>query len=394
MRVHRIAGNNVIIIHAAEILKSYEPEAVDFGKLRQEGKYSIKKTAQKRIVAPPYSMRKLLDLQDQDEYHYGCIDAIAMSTITQIECSHSKVKAWLKDAQYPACEDESTLLTEMLKHYLACGNGFLIKMRSASGEWRGLERLLPSEVSIVEQYDGYGFLTPDYIQSKTQTRMDHPYADIFHMKKATHRSSAWGLSCLPIVISLEILNEIKTYDYNNFKNGLLIDYLIIVEGGSLRDGVVMDEHGNEVLEDAFKQIENALRDAKGNAKSHSAILIESESPTVKIKLEPLRHNLPDGGFQNLKKDLRDGIFAYHRVPPRVVSQLVSGQLGGDNNSDMTLFYRLVIKPLQFRLALALANEFNYDFPDWNVEPTHFDFGDINSFLRSDDLALFHQERNF
>ncbi|MDD3535169.1 MAG: phage portal protein [Candidatus Cloacimonetes bacterium] len=394
MKIQRIAHNNIGILAAADILKSYAPELPDLSRLCVKGTRIISKAAEKKEAAPPYSMDKLLNLIDQDEYHAGCIDAIAMSTITKFECSHSQVKAWLKAASFPSCEDESTLLTELLKYYIACGNGFFIKMRNSQGVWTGIERLLPNEVRIVERYDDFGFFVPDYIQVRAGVRKDFRYADILHLKKATHRSSAWGLACIPIVISLEILNEIKTYDYNNFKNGLLIDYFMIVEGGSLRDGVVIDENGNEVMQDAFQQIEAALREAKGNAKSHSAILIESESRDVKIKLEPLRQSLPDGGFQTLKKDLRDGIFAYHRVPPRIVSQLVSGQLGGDNNSDMNLFYHFVIKPLQFRLALALANEFNYDFPAWKVLPSHFDFGNITSLTQDDDLALFKSNRNF
>lgn len=393
MRIERIGSYNVAI-STVDIHESYGFNPVDLDRLPIVGKKILSKSATRHVVNPPYSMLKLLNLLDLDEYHAGCVDAISMSTITKVECANQNVKAWFKDAQYPACEDESTLLTEMLKYYVACGNGFLIKMRDSRGVWTGIERFLPSEVHIVERIDDFGFFTPDYIQARTASRKEFAYADVFHMKKATHRSNAWGLACLPIVVSLEILNEIKTYDYNNFKNGLLIDYFMIVEGGTLRDGVVVDEHGNEVIQDAFAQIEAAMRDAKGNAKSHATVLIESESRDVKIRLEPLRQTLPDGGFQHLKKDLRDGIFAYHRTPPRIVSQLVSGQLGGDNNSDMKLFYHFVIKPLQFRLALALANEFNYDFPSWNVSPSDFDFGDITTSLVDDDLALFQQNRNF
>ena len=42
--------------------------------------------------------------------------------------------------------------------------------------------------------------------------------------------------------------------------------------------------GNEVLTDAYTEIEKALTEVKGNAKSHSTVLIESESRDVKIRL--------------------------------------------------------------------------------------------------------------
>lgn len=394
MRIQRLGSHRLGIASAADLLSTkYAYKAPDLSKYLRQGKQLVSKAAEKKLVAAPYSMSALLDLLDADEYHSGCVDAISCASVMQVSCSHSQVAAWLDAAQFPGCEDEASILTELLRFYLACGNGFLLKMRNAQGVWTGLERMLPSEVSIVEKYDGFGFFTPDYIQTKNSQKKDHPYADVIHLKRSTHKSNAWGLACLPVALNIEILSEIKTFDYNNFKNGLMIDYFMIVEGGSLRDGTVVDTDGTEVIQDAFTQIQNALTEAKGNANSHSTILIESDARDVKIRLEPLRQQDRDGGFISLKKDLREGIFAYHRVPPRVVSQLVSGQLGGDNNSDMTLFYNFVVKPLQNRLALTLANEFNFDFPTWEVKPTDFNFGDLTQILRSPDEILFDTQRN-
>ena len=395
MRVMRLGGYNLAISSVSDLIESkYKPEAIDLSKCQRVGKQLISKAAEtKKTVMAPYSMSKLLNLLDLDEYHSGCIDALSMATVMQFECKNKQVAAWMEAAEFPACEDQTTILSEMIKFYLACGNGFLIKMRNAQGQWMGLERMLPSEVQIVENYDKFGFFRPDYIQVKNNQKKDFAYADIVHIKKSTHRSNAWGLACLPIAINIEILGEIKTFDYNNFKNGLMIDYFVIVEGGTLRDGTVTDEAGNEVLTDAYTEIEKALTEVKGNAKSHSTVLIESESRDVKIRLEPLRQQDREGGFLSLKKDLREGILAYHRVPARIVSQLIPGQLGGDNRSDMAMFYHFVIKPLQERLALTLAIEFNYEF-GWKVKPDDFNFGNLTEILQSDDERLFMQNRNF
>jgi capsid portal protein len=394
MRVMRLGAYNLAISSASDLLESkYKPEPIDLSKYQRIGKQLISKAAEtKKVVSQPYSMSNLLNLLDTDEYHSGCIDALTMATIMQFDCKNSQVKAWMVDAEFPACEDQTTILAELMKFYLACGNGFLIKMRNAQGEWMGLERMLPSEVQIVENYDEFGFFKPNYIQVKNNQKKDFAYEDIIHVKKSTHRSNAWGLACLPIAINIEILGEIKTFDYNNFKNGLMIDYFVIVEGGTLRDGTVTDEQGNEVLTDAYTEIEKALTEVKGNAKSHSTVLIESESRDVKIRLEPLRQQDREGGFLGLKKDLREGILAYHRVPARIVSQLIPGQLGGDNSSDMRMFYHFVVKPLQNRLALTLAIEFNYEF-GWNVKPDDFNFGNLTEVLQSDDEKLFMQNRN-
>ena len=394
MRVMRLGAYNLAISSASDLLESkYKPEPIDLSKYQRIGKQLISKAAEtKKVVSQPYSMSNLLNLLDTDEYHSGCIDALTMATIMQFDCKNSQVKAWMEAAEFPACEDQTTILAELMKFYLACGNGFLIKMRNAQGQWMGLERMLPSEVQIVENYDEFGFFKPNYIQVKNNQKKDFAYEDIIHVKKSTHRSNAWGLACLPIAINIEILGEIKTFDYNNFKNGLMIDYFVIVEGGTLRDGTVTDEQGNEVLTDAYTEIEKALTEVKGNAKSHSTVLIESESRDVKIRLEPLRQQDREGGFLGLKKDLREGILAYHRVPARIVSQLIPGQLGGDNSSDMRMFYQFVVRPLQNRLALALANEFNFDF-GWNVKPEDFNFGNLTEVLQTADEQLFMQNRN-
>ena len=391
----RLGGYNLAISSASDLLETkYKPEPIDLSKYQRIGKQLISKAAEtKKVISQPYSMSNLLNLLDIDEYHSGCIDALTMATIMQFDCKNSQVKSWMEAAEFPACEDQTTILAELMKFYLACGNGFLIKMRNAQGQWMGLERMLPSEVQIVENYDEFGFFKPNYIQVKNNQKKDFAYEDIIHVKKSTHRSNAWGLACLPIAINIEILGEIKTFDYNNFKNGLMIDYFVIVEGGTLRDGTVTDEAGNEVLTDAYTEIEKALTEVKGNAKSHSTVLIESESRDVKIRLEPLRQQDREGGFLGLKKDLREGILAYHRVPARIVSQLIPGQLGGDNSSDMRMFYQFVVRPLQNRLALALANEFNFDF-GWKVKPEDFNFGDLTQAIQSADDQLFMQNRSF
>jgi len=395
LRVMRLGGYNLAISSASDLLETrYKPGLIDLSKCSRVGKQLISKAAEtKKVVSQPYSMSNLLNLLDTDEYHSGCVDALSMATVMEFDCKNSQVKSWMEAAEFPACEDQTTILADLMKFYLACGNGFLIKMRNAQGQWMGLERMLPSEVQIVENYDEFGFFKPNYIQVKNNQKKDFAYEDIIHVKKSTHRSNAWGLACLPIAINIEILGEIKTFDYNNFKNGLMIDYFVIVEGGTLRDGTVTDEQGNEVLTDAYTEIEKALTEVKGNAKSHSTVLIESESRDVRIRLEPLRQQDREGGFLGLKKDLREGILAYHRVPARIVSQLIPGQLGGDNSSDMRMFYQFVVRPLQNRLALALANEFNFDF-GWSVKPDDFNFGDLTQAIQSADDQLFMQNRSF
>ncbi len=393
MRVLTLGNNALAISNAPELLeKSYKTEKPDFKKTQWRGRRLSKADKKVKFVYAPYSMSKLLKMLEIDEYHSGCVEAIKESTIMQVETSNAKLNAWIAAAEFPGNEDFGSILGEAVKHRAGCGNAFLLKMRDSGGNWVGLERILPSEIVIVEKYDEFGFMRPDYIQTKNNVRTLHDNRDIIHFRRPTHKSNAWGLACEPIALNIEILGEIKKFDFNNFKSGLLIDYFIIVEGGSLRDGTVVDDEGNVVVTDAFETIQKAFMDAQGNSKSHSSILIEVEKENVKIRLEPLRQHDKDGGFIKLKKDLREGIFAYHRVPARLVSQLVAGQLGGDNNSDMTLFYVFVVSPLQNRIASALAKEFNREF-SWGIQAEEFDFGDLTQFFLTADEKIFSTNRN-
>ncbi len=388
MRILNIGNHRVAISEAAELVeKHYKAENPKLSKMAWTGKRLSKADSTKKLLYAPLSMRKLLKLLDLEEYHFGCCEAIKDSTIMQVKVSDSKLKSWISSAEFPGNENLNSILAEAAKYHAACGNAFLLKMRNSKGDWVGIEQIIPHEIVIVEKYDQYGFLKPDYIQHKNNIRTLHSNADIIHIKRPTYRSNAWGLSSVPIAINAEILGEIKKFDFNNFKNGLLADYFILVEGGSLRDNTITDSEGNTLVKDAYEVIQDALKEATGNGKSHSSILIEVERENAKIRLEPLRQQDKDGGFINLKKDLREGVFAFHRVPARLVSQLVSGQLGGDNNSDMTMFYTFVVKPLQNRIATTLTKEINREF-DWNLEADVFDFGNLTEAFQSEDMKIF------
>ena len=58
-----------------------------------------------------------------------------------------------------------------------------------------------------------------------------------------------------------------------------------------------------------------------------------------------------------------------------------------------MFYHFVVKPMQNRLALTLANEFNYEYT-WNVKAEDFNFGNLTEALESADDQLFMQNRIF
>jgi len=371
-RVYRVSGSNVAFLDIDAVIdRKYRNSKVNLSKYKWARRSPISKSeAKQRVIYPPYSIKDLLGLLDSNEYHFACIDAIEKNVISSFECNNSKVMDWWKKCQTPPKSNKINLLRQMIKYDQACGNGFLIKLRDALGNWVGLQRLLPNETLILENYNKQGFLEPNYIQYRNLKQTYFPGKDIIHMLEETHKSEAWGLNSLPIAINNEILKEIKALDYNNFKNGLFIDYLIIVEG--LLDDGVEDEENEE---SAFDVIKKQFQDAITNKRQHSSIILETGDKNVKVHVEELRKSLTSEGQEKIEKKYKDGILAYHRVPQRLVSQETPGKLGGDNSSDLKIFYINKIQPLQEALANILTTEFQKEY-GWDVEAKDFNFGNM------------------
>ena len=226
MRIYDLTEKN---LHMETLIESYNPKPVNLAKLKWSGNASLSKSKEQlKILAPPVSMDKMLNLLDLDEYHYACVDAISESCFVKFECKNPQVKAFFENVQLPPTEDLISIMSDFVHYYIACGNGFFLKMRNLKGEWVGLNRLIPNEVQIVESYDSYGFLKPDYLQVKSGMKTFFSGDDIIHLLQRNSLSNAWGLSCKPIILNVETLYDIKQYDFNRFKNGLLIDYFIII----------------------------------------------------------------------------------------------------------------------------------------------------------------------
>ena len=169
-------------LHFEKLIEGYNPKQVSLSKLKWSNYKNLTKANDNlKIIAPPISMDKMINLLDLDEYHYACVDAISESCFVKFECKDSRVKSFIENIQLPTAEDLISILSDFVHYYIACGNGFLLKMRNLKGEWVGLNRLIPSEVQIVENYDEYGFLKPDYLQVKSGLKTFFSGADIIYI---------------------------------------------------------------------------------------------------------------------------------------------------------------------------------------------------------------------
>jgi capsid portal protein len=394
-RIISAGGHNGLVISIDQLInKNYSCNPHNLKKLQIRGYRTLVKSVKGDINAarinPPYDMGKLLDLMLIDEYHEGCVGTIADNVIKQFECDNGKVMDWWNALQTPPKTNKIKILRQFVKYHEACGNGFMIKNRNALGAWVGLERLLPNETAILDVRDDFGWLTPDYVQYRRYQGVFIPGNDVIHMMKETHKSEAWGLASLPVAANVEILKEIKTLDRNNFKNGLFVDYLILVEG-LLDDDA--DEDGDEATDDSsFALLQQQFETAIHNKKQHSSVIFETGDPEVKVRVEPLRKPLTGDGQKDLEEKYKSGIFAYHRVPPRLASQETPGKLGGDNDSDLKIFYYNKVKLLQYDVATILANELNREY-EYGITADDFNFGNLLDDFKTEEERFFDKARS-
>jgi hypothetical protein len=389
MKISRIKGSNVAIVTRKELMKAYGPVRRSYKKINFLSKaQDMKKVLKYKSIPAPANMGKLLDLLDVDGWHYSCVDAIAKGTIMYVKCKNKMVQDWLDNSQNPM-NLVGTLRTAV-QHYQGCGNGILTKLRDKTGEWIGLELLKPQEIDLKEWRDAQNFLKPYYIQRRGRDVVIFPNEDIIHIIRPTHKSDVWGSSSLPVAQNIETMKQIKMLTYNSFKNGLMIDYFIIVQGGTLNGSG--DDDGDDNIEDStFNRIRNLLSDAVGPGGARDNILLESEDPGSEIKLIPVRQSQQDGEYLKLKEDIRNETSVYHRVPSRIIGQQISGSLGGDNNSDMTIFHNFNLKPIQGEIATLLSDNFREEF-GWSVSIDDWDFGNLTDVFKSSDELAFENAR--
>ncbi len=392
MRIAKVAGHNVAIVTTEEITKDYlqgqcivqkSDKWLSCAETTDDRAKRLAEIVKQPEVRPIIDIAKMMELLEVDGFHSGCCDAIGKGAIMKVECKDLNVTKWLES--YQSQDSFQKLLQISIEEREACGNGFIMLQRNRKGEWVGLERMLPQEMGITLHTDENNFLRPNFIQRKSGKILPILNEDMFHLKKYTHRSQIWGASSIPPAQGIETLKQIKALDFNNFKNGLLIDYFIIVNGGTIKDSEEYDENGEKV--NSLSDLEDALRAATGTKRGHSTVLLESEDPNSKIELIPLRQEAKDGAFIKLKEEIRNEILAYHRVPKRIIAQATSGQLSGDNNSDMIMFYNLVLKPIQQEVAEMLSRKFREEF-GWTVTAKDWDFGKLTDIFKTpEELAL-------
>jgi HK97 family phage portal protein len=131
-----------------------------------------------------------------------------------------------------------------------------------------------------------------------------------------------------------VLNRsIDEYRIRKFENNLMIQFMIICEGG-------------EIDNDGLQGIKTFLsRNYMGTNNAGKVLYLNSDQPDVKIRIEKIESDNREIDFIRSRDQLRDFILAAHGVPSALMGIKVPGQLGGTTEIKdlLKVFYETVIK---------------------------------------------------
>jgi len=163
-----------------------------------------------------------------------------------------------------------------------------------------------------------------------------------------------------------ILDRFGTeYNIKRFQNNLMIQFMIICEGGEIDSGGLSKV--TEFLRANYKGIQNAGK----------VLYLNSDDPDVKIRIEKLDSEVRDASFQKLHEKARDNTIVAHGILGRLVGIVTSGSMGGggEATAQFNIFLETMIRPEQADLAKKLQpvfvamgiKKFKLEFKELSIE---------------------------
>jgi len=144
----------------------------------------------------------------------------------------------------------------------------------------------------------------------------------------------------PATAKLILSSLIDDYNIRSFKNDLMLNFVIIVEGGDIADG----------QDDAIKTFLSANYKGVGNASK--ALYLSTDNPDVKVRIEKVQKDGREASFRLTQSDTSQSIIISHGVIASLIGISQSGKLGNtsENYDLFRVMNETVIKPEQKQVA--------------------------------------------
>lgn len=153
----------------------------------------------------------------------------------------------------------------------------------------------------------------------------------------------WYSATADLVLDRSVIE----YRIRQFDNNLMIQFMIICEGGELDANALIKI--KKFLASNYKGVENAGK----------VLYLNSDHPDVKIRIEKLDKESREVGYLMTREQNRDFILAAHGVASILLGAKTKGQLGGTTEiKDLfKIFNETIVKPEKRTLKAKLNNLF-------------------------------------
>jgi hypothetical protein len=141
-----------------------------------------------------------------------------------------------------------------------------------------------------------------------------------------------------------------------FDNSMMLDKLFTIEGGNLTREQRTELSG--FMKRSLKGVENAAK----------SLILEINRGT-KLTMQDMNGSLKEAPYIELRRENRDEIASAHRVPPRLLAIIPSGQLGstGEVEGQLKIFKIGFADPRQRKIEAFFRKLFrDANLPDWNT----------------------------
>ena len=281
----------------------------------------------------PFEINELTNAYVQNPYHGECIDLKTLNIIGD----------GLKDDVMEVLDDITpidcafTALYNTIKDLQIYGNAYweIINLGIA-----GFQIFHIPAQTMIKTVDGYK-------QTVGEKSSEFKANQIYHFKYSTPLSTIYGApDYLSILPEIRLFSKIYRYNDKFFDNNAIPDMAMIVKGGEMSSNAIYSIR--QFFRDKFQGIENAHK-----------ILYLPLKEGMDVIFEKLQTDSKDASFLELLKQAITDIIARHGVPPRLISIVNQGQLGGGGEvvGQLEIFYKTRIKPKQ-RIISGLFRDLN------------------------------------
>lgn len=160
--------------------------------------------------------------------------------------------------------------------------------------------------------------------------------EIFHFAEYSFLSNVYGTpDYLPVLPFVDLMNSIVTYNDNFFKGNAIPEQVMAVKGATLSPK-------------ALSAVQRFFRRAFSGVENSHKLLYLPLPHEAQVELIKLQSENKDGEFGKLFEQCVTAIIACHGVPPRLMSIMTPGALGGggETTGQLKIFYNTVIFPRQ------------------------------------------------